>query len=48
LEHDLFRKPAFTFRDHARGRAMKFLSTFQTADFLDTLVSLAAAFVLAT
>src|ERR1043165_10249852 len=27
---------------------MKFLSTFQTADFLDTLVSLAAAFVLAT
>jgi len=27
---------------------MKFLSTFQTADFLDTLVSLAAAFVLGT
>src|ERR1043165_8297306 len=27
---------------------MKFLSTFQTADFLDTLVSLAVAFVLAT
>src|SRR4249920_2320560 len=27
---------------------MKFLSTFQTADFLDTLVSLAMAFVLGT
>src|SRR5215510_14125151 len=27
---------------------MKFLSTFQTADFLDTLVSLAVAFVLGT
>src|SRR6476661_10203239 len=27
---------------------MKFLTTFQTADFLDTLVSLAVAFVLGT
>src|ERR1700752_4076641 len=27
---------------------MKFLSTFQTADFFDTLISLAAAFVLGT
>ena len=27
---------------------MRFLVTFQTADFLDTLVSLSAAFVLGT
>ena len=27
---------------------MKFLTTFQTADFLDTLISLAVAFVLGT
>ena len=30
------------------GPAMKFLSTFQTADFFDTLISLAVAFVLGT
>jgi len=31
-----------------RGEAMKFLTTFQTADFFDTLLSLAVAFVLGT
>src|SRR5262249_20833059 len=30
------------------GKAMKFLTTFQSADFIDTLVSLATAFVLGT
>src|SRR5204863_5402159 len=49
LGHDRFRRPVSTFRDHALGvAAMKFLATFQTADVIDTLVSLATAFVLGT